>query len=80
MPTSKSLKSIFVIILIIKNPTIIKAGAVTGYLYTPSAISTPPPTTAISGAKKIESKNKKPVVVGIIPVLPPSETPEALSI
>ena len=49
------------------------------------AITSAPPVAhggidAKIGAKKIEMKNAIPVVIAVIPVLPPSEMPVALSI
>ena len=52
------------ILVNIKNPTIIKAGAVAN---DGIAVNT--------GAKNIESKNKNAVVIEVRPVLPPSATP-----
>lgn len=55
--------------VIIKNPTIINAGAV-AY----------PGTMVTIGIKKIDKRNSIPVVTEVNPVRPPSPTPEALSI
>ncbi len=67
-PSVKSEKSIFLTDSIIKNPTIIKAGAVAQ------------PGIAINnGDKNIASKNNIPVTTAASPVLAPDATPAELS-
>ena len=66
--SEKSSKLTFFICSAISNPTIIKAGAVAA-----DGIE------RNNGEKNIASKNKKPVVIAVKPVLPPAVTPDALS-
>src|SRR5215213_2279047 len=70
--------------VIIKNPTTIRAGAVTGETNRESppagfGIGSEPPKTEIKGEKGSASRKRIPTTTLVRPVRPPSATPDPLS-